>query len=152
MLGNILAQLQNKRLVYLLHRVSQVANQAYANASEAASLTPTQYIVLSALDEKDDVSQVDLVLRTGIDRSTLANVVRRLMREGFVARRHSTRDRRAYSVKLTAMGADVLRSCDHAAKLGEERQLAVLSQKARRDFIAMLSTLVANPPTRDELG
>ncbi|MFZ1102753.1 MAG: helix-turn-helix domain-containing protein, partial [Hyphomicrobiaceae bacterium] len=39
--------------------------------------------------------------RTGIDRSTLADIVRRLTRKGLLQRCRTNEDARAYAVRLT---------------------------------------------------
>jgi len=60
---------------------------------------------------------------TGIDRSTLADVVRRLSKKGLLQRRRTREDARAYAVKLTDEGRRVLRGAEPLAKQVDERVL-----------------------------
>lgn len=141
-----MSPIRKKRLIYLLYRTSQIANQIFTEATEHALLTPTQYIVLSALDGQGSASQTELVRRTGIDRSTLGGVILRLIEENYVIRQQSTHDRRAYSIELSPMGVEALRVSESAAKSAEEQQLSVLPTEARHELLATLATLINNSP------
>ena len=73
-------------------------------------LTPRQFAVLVTVSQNEGLSQTHLVERTGIDRSTLADIVRRMLKKGLLQRRRTKEDARAYAVKLTEEGWRVLRS------------------------------------------
>ncbi|MEQ1711924.1 MAG: MarR family transcriptional regulator, partial [Hyphomicrobium sp.] len=53
----------------------------------AADLTPRQYAVLITVAQNEGLSQTNLVDKTGIDRSTLADIVRRMLKKGLLQRR-----------------------------------------------------------------
>ncbi|HZZ87227.1 MAG TPA: helix-turn-helix domain-containing protein, partial [Caulobacteraceae bacterium] len=72
----------SQSVTHLLHRVLQLALDYHAEASGAAGLTQRQYTVLAAAGAADGVSQSDLVRATGIDRSTLADLVARMITKG----------------------------------------------------------------------
>ncbi len=67
-------------------------------------VSPAQAQVLSVLLKHDGVSQTFLVRETCIDRSTLADVVRRMLKAGLLARRRTREDARTYAVRLTPEG------------------------------------------------
>ena len=50
------------------------------------NLTTTQYTVLVAARDKDGLSQQDIINATGIDRSTVSQVVQLLIRKGLLKR------------------------------------------------------------------
>ena len=79
-------------------------------------LTPRQFAVLYTVANNEGLSQTGLVERTGIDRSTLADIVRRMQRKGLLQRRRTKEDARAYAVKLTEEGQRVLRAAGPVAK------------------------------------
>jgi DNA-binding MarR family transcriptional regulator len=105
-------------------------------------LTPRQYAVLYTVANNEGVSQTGLVERTGIDRSTLADIVRRMQRKGLLQRRRTKEDARAYAVKLTEEGRRLLRSADPAARRVDERILEVLPGKQREQFMEELQSIV----------
>lgn len=88
-----------------LRREIQYAEAEFEKKSNG--VTARQASVLSVLLEKEGVSQTHIVEMTSIDRSTLADVVRRLVLKGLVTRRRTKEDRRAYAVRLTANGRRV---------------------------------------------
>lgn len=105
-------------------------------------LTPRQLAVLVTVAQNEGLSQTGLVDRTGIDRSTLADIVRRLQRKGLLQRRRTKEDARAYAVKLTEEGRRVLRTAEPAARRVDERILEALPNKQREQFIDELQAIV----------
>jgi MarR family transcriptional regulator, temperature-dependent positive regulator of motility len=68
--------------------------------------------VLACVGESDGLSQADIVEETGVDRSTIAELVRRMGKKGLLQRRRSKQDARAYIVKLTESGRETLKSAN----------------------------------------
>jgi DNA-binding MarR family transcriptional regulator len=97
--------------IHLLHRASQCAELIF-HAAITDGLTPRQLAVLIVLAEREGVSQTDITERTGIDRSTTAEVVRRMVKKGLVQRRRSRTDTRAYELRPTDEGRKVLQAAD----------------------------------------
>ena len=95
-------------------------------------LTPRQYAVLLDRSLNEGLSQTDLVENTGIDRSTLADIVRRMLKKGLLQRRRTKEDARAYAVKLTDEGWRALRAADPWPSRVDERILTVLPGTAAR--------------------
>ncbi|MGH9810564.1 MAG: MarR family winged helix-turn-helix transcriptional regulator, partial [Terriglobia bacterium] len=89
-------------------------------------LTPRQLAVLVTVAQNEGLSQTGLVDRTGIDRSTLADIVRRLQKKGLIQRRRTKEDARAYAVKLTDEGKRVLRTAEPIARRVDDRILDAL--------------------------
>jgi len=105
-------------------------------------LTPRQYAVLVAVSQNEGVSQTHLVDKTGVDRSTLADIVRRMLKKGLLQRRRTKEDARAYSVKLTEEGWKVLKAADPLAKKVDEKILGVLPGQQRERFLQDLNLIV----------
>ncbi len=105
-------------------------------------LTPRQFAVLVTVSQNEGLSQTDLVDKTGIDRSTLADIVRRMLKKGLLQRRRTKEDARAYAVKLTDEGWRVLKSAEPMAKRVDDRILAVLPNAQRDRFLSDLNTIV----------
>jgi DNA-binding MarR family transcriptional regulator len=87
-------------------------------------------------------SQTDIVERTGIDRSTLADIVRRLKGKGLLQRRRTKEDARAYAVRLTEEGQQVLPSAEPRARRVDEQILDALPAKRRAEFIDALASIM----------
>lgn len=128
--------------VHLLHRAGQCAGDIFADEMSRVKLTPRQYAVLVGVSENEGVSQTGLVERTGIDRSTLADIIRRMLRKGLLQRKRTKEDQRAYSVRLTEEGRKLLLSAEPGANRADERLLGALSSEQRAAFLASLNMLV----------
>ncbi|HVY42807.1 MAG TPA: MarR family winged helix-turn-helix transcriptional regulator [Hyphomicrobiaceae bacterium] len=138
--------------IHLLHRAGQCATDVFAAEMASSDLTPRQYAVLLAVSQHEGLSQTDLVERTGIDRSTLADIVRRVLKKGLLQRRRTRDDARAYSVKLTEEGWRVLRAAEPVVRRVDDRLLSMLPSKQREQFIADLLTIIqmlSSPPVPD---
>ena len=127
---------------HLLHRAGQCAAEIFHAEMKDGDLTPRQLAVLVTVANNEGLSQTGLVERTGIDRSTLADIVSRMLKKGLLQRRRTKEDARAYAVKLTEEGRRILRSSDSMAKKVDERILEALPSKQREQFIGLLLSIV----------
>lgn len=128
--------------VHLLHRAGQFANDIFLLEAGHLGLTPRQYTVLATVGEDEGLTQTDLVMRTGIDRSTLADIVGRLVARGLLRRRRAKRDSRAYQVKLTERGRSCLNEVQPCARAADNRLLSRLPPGRREEFLDSLSLIV----------
>jgi len=128
--------------IHLLHRAGQCAGDVFQAEMSGGDLTPRQYAILVTVAQNEGLSQTHLVDKTGIDRSTLADIVRRLLKKGLLQRRRTKDDARAYSVKLTEEGTRVLKSAEPMARKVDDRILAALPGQQRERFVQDLNTIV----------
>ena len=128
--------------IHLLHRAGQCAGDIFQAEMASGELTPRQYAVLVTVSQNEGLSQTDLVDKTCIDRSTLADIVRRMLKKSLLQRRRTKEDARAYAVKLTEEGWRVLKSAEPMAKRVDDRILSVLTGAQRERFIQDLNTIV----------
>ena len=128
---------------HLLRRCVQYANDLFSHEPSASDLTKQQYTVLVAVEQNEGVSQTDLVALTGIDRSTLAEMIRRMIEKGFLARERTESDQRANAVTLAPSGRKALRGARAASERVERSLLAALPAGDRAKFARMLSVIVA---------
>lgn len=132
----------NRSPTHLLHRAGQCAYEIFQMETKGGDVTPRQIAVLMMVAVNEGVSQTRLVELTGIDRSTLADIVRRLQRKGLLNRRRTREDARAYAVKLTDEGREILKTSAPIADRVDERILEVLPTASREKFLEDLTTIV----------
>jgi DNA-binding MarR family transcriptional regulator len=133
----------SQSVTHLLHRVLQLALDFHAEAAGPSGLTQRQYTVLAAAGVSDGVSQSDLVRATGIDRSTLADLVARMIAKGLLERERSATDARANSVRLSAAGRAALAEGAKPASRSDAKLLDLLTAKKRETFVKTLADLAA---------
>jgi DNA-binding MarR family transcriptional regulator len=131
--------------VHLLHRASQRADALFTRHVPGADLTPRQFAVMQAVARKNGLSQTDIMAVTGIDRSSTAELVRRLVSNGCLQRRRTRRDARLYAVRITAAGRQLLAVGVPAARTAEEQLLLPLPSSERSTFLRALTLITAAP-------
>jgi DNA-binding MarR family transcriptional regulator len=134
----------NLSTLHLLHRVHQCAGELFQSHMNGLDVTTTQYTVLVVAGEKDGLSQQDIINSTGIDRSTVSQVVQLLIRKGLLRRRRTRHDARAYAVSLTDAGRDVLKTSEPIVGRIEEALVEALPATRAKAFIANLRAIVAS--------
>ncbi|HEY3947959.1 MarR family winged helix-turn-helix transcriptional regulator [Phenylobacterium sp.] len=131
---------------HLLHRALQRALDIYVDEFGEAGITQRQYAVLAAADEREGATQADLVRITGIDRSTLADMARRMIGKGLLERERSNIDARANAVRLTEEGRLALAAARPKMAQADARLLKLISGGGRRSaFVGLLRDLARTP-------
>ncbi|MEV0599669.1 MarR family transcriptional regulator [Streptomyces sp. NPDC050315] len=109
-----------------LARRLQQAHSLLWGAMVSEEITSPQFAVLNALVEKPDIDQRTLSEHVHLDRSTIADVVARLVRRGLVERVRDPHDGRRNVLKLS----------DEGARL--HRKLVTRTGRMNRVFLAPL--------------
>ena len=126
---------------HLMHRVLQLALDIYTEETGSGGLTQRQFAVLEAVSQKSGLTQTDLVRATGIDRSTLADLVSRMTTKGLLDREQSTIDARAKAVRLAPAGLVALEAARPKVEAADKRILALLPKAKRDGFLSLLAEL-----------
>ncbi len=137
---------------HLMHRVLQVALDIYAEETGPGAPTQRQFAVLSAVAQNEGLTQTDLVNATGIDRSTLADLVARMMGKDLLARERSATDGRANTVSLSAKGREALDAARPRVEAADKRILSLLSGGKRSTLMKVLGDLAHAGETAKEAG
>ena len=127
--------------IHLLHRAGQRAEEMFSKALQGQALTVRQFIVLSIVEGEENLSQHLICEKTGIDRSTMADIVKRLVTRGWLTRRRSRRDARMYAIRLTEAGRVELHRATPVAQSVDAELVTALSPKQRQDLNAGLKRI-----------
>jgi len=125
---------------HLLHRAEQLAADRFAQLVGDA-VTLRQFAVLAAVAESPGLSQIDLVRGTGIDRSTLADMMNRMEKRGLIERTTSEEDARARSVRLTPLGLSTFHASIAHARAADAAILDMLPRTKAKSFQSILMKL-----------
>lgn len=147
---NAPVNLVSSSTTHLLHRAGQLAEDLFARSIGDIGLTARQFVVLSVVDTLEDPSQTALCEISGIDRSTLADIVRRLVGRGLLSRRRTRQDARMYAVRITPEGQEILRRAMPIANKVDEALVESLSPEQRAQFGAFLQKVVARQGARSQ--
>ncbi|WP_055587401.1 MarR family winged helix-turn-helix transcriptional regulator [Streptacidiphilus griseoplanus] len=138
----------DSEITWLLHRAAQRLRNATGEQAEAHGITLREYIILTAIDQNPNLTQIELGTSLGLDKTTLMNQLGRLERMGLIIRRVDPRDARARIPQNTEAGsalrAEVADSCERV----EAAMLNGFSEESVSAFRRMLFEIIGD--TRDK--
>ena len=123
---------------HLLHRAQQFAAERFTKVMAGAKLTQRQFAVLHATAQREGLTQTELVKATGIDRSTLAELVARMVRNGMLEREKLAGDARANAIHLSTQGRTLLEVATLGAMEADAAILSALPKNKRASFLETL--------------
>ena len=125
---------------HLVRRFQQIAVAIFhAEVADAGfDITPVQYAALVAVQQNPGIDQVTLAGLIAYDRTTITGVVDRLAQKGFVARRPSSRDRRARELQITDEGREALKRIQPAVEEAQRIMLRGLDAEESDEFMRLL--------------
>ena len=126
---------------HMLRRAEQFAAETFLKAELPDGVTIRQTVLLAAIAEAEGASQSNLVGATGVDRSTLAEMMARMEQKGFIVRSAAEDDGRAKSVSLTNEGRRRLEVALPAMRAVDKALLEALPANRRASFKATLLVL-----------
>jgi DNA-binding MarR family transcriptional regulator len=130
--------------LHLLHRARQCAGELFQSQMAGVNLTARQYVVLVAAAHKDGSSQQDIIDYTGIDRSTVSQVMQTMIRKGLLKRQRTQEDARTYAITLTPLGEDVLKASEPIVGRVDEALVAALPATQASAFLECLRIIVGS--------
>jgi len=134
---------------YLIRRTERVQGELW-NAEVGAGLTAPQYAVLVVVAVGGDVDQRHVGELASLDRSSTADVVARLEREGWLRRTHDPSDGRRRLLDLTSPARVALEHVTPKVARVQDRLLEPLSADERNAFVVQLAQIAyrGTPPPR----
>ncbi|MFD4628669.1 MarR family winged helix-turn-helix transcriptional regulator [Streptomyces sp. NPDC058284] len=121
-----------------LARRLQQAHHLLWNAMVSEEITSPQYAVLNALVAEPGLDQRTVGQRVGLDRSTIAEVVARLIRRGLLDKVRDPRDGRRFLLRLTDDGLRTHRRLTVRTARMNQVLLAPLSAEERSVFLELI--------------
>lgn len=117
-------------------------------ALSSINMTSRQVLLLKYYHENPGSSQTSATIGIGMDRSTLADVTRRLADRRLIVRRRTRIDARKYSVDVTEYGAQRL---DQARKILANAYNHLFRHMMRADAVSVVELLdrIGNDIVRD---
>lgn len=127
---------------FLVRRLNQIHYALFFEECKTQNVTPVQYGILTALSLNPWLDQTAIGLELGLDRTTTADVIKRLQEKGLVDRRVNPMDRRSRQAVITPEGLRVMGLLQNGMLRAQQRLLEPLSPRNQEVFMKLLSTLV----------
>jgi DNA-binding MarR family transcriptional regulator len=116
------------RLGFLVHDVSRLRRRVVDKALKPLEVTRSQWWVLAFLSRSDGMSQVALADELDLGKVALGQLIDRLEKTGFVARRADEEDRRVKRVFLTRRGQSLIARVRESVTVTEKEILEKIDE------------------------
>ena len=127
---------------HLIRRLQQIAVALFMSETKEFDVTPVQYAALLAISLHPGIDQTALVNIIAFDRSTIGDVVARLVAKRLIKRAQGERDGRTKVLQVTPAGHQLLREIEPRVRAAQRHILAPLTSSERTEFKKMLQKLV----------
>lgn len=126
---------------FLVGRISRRLNKITKESISSYGLTTSQFFMLIALYEENEILISKLAKKVALDKATLTGIIDRLERDGLVERRDDPKDRRAIRVYLTPKAEAIKEELLDIYHKNNRRFLSVLSPDERIVFERVVKKL-----------
>jgi DNA-binding MarR family transcriptional regulator len=127
---------------FLLRCASNIADASYYKHVGSAEITPRQLGVLLSLRNGGQMTQATLSVVTRMDKSTINEMVPRMIQRDPISGSNSPHDKRAIHLSITSHGLKTLKEILPATILSQEMILAPLPKEYRRIFKHCLEMII----------
>lgn len=131
----------DEQLCFALYSASSHLTSIYRPLLEPLGLTYTQFIVLMALWQKDEISISQLAEKAGLSKATMTPLLKRLEQKGLIHRKVLVDNERQKSIVLTEAGRAI--SLQSAEITNNAFCATGLTKQEASDMIALCHKLVS---------
>jgi DNA-binding MarR family transcriptional regulator len=126
-----------------LRMAQEAAFQAFSRRSLEIGESPGRFATLTLIARNPGISQTELSLASGRDKSSVTPVVEDLVRRGLVERKRMDSDRRTYRLNVTPAGKKILTTLTRCARRHERNLDHVIGARDRKRFVQILKKIAA---------
>jgi len=126
---------------HLIRRAQQRHQDIFAEEVGASGPTSRQFAVMLAIGQHPGLTQTELVEATGIDRSTLGDMLDRLVKRGDLQRRRVKGDNRANALFATSTGRALVAVALPRVVRAQTRIMATVPPARRAEALEILRLL-----------
>lgn len=126
---------------HLIRLCQQRAVDLFVDEVGESGPNPRQFAVLVNVLKTPGMSQTALVYASGIDRSTLTEVLKRMIDRGLISKSRTKEDQRANALFITEQGRAILANALDATERAQARILEPLPEEDRDVAMKMLARL-----------
>ncbi len=127
---------------FLVRRLHQIHYAMFFEECEEGGITPVQFGVLTVLARNPWLDQTAIGYEVGLDRTTAADVIKRLEEKGYLERRINPEDKRSRQAAVTEKGAAIMAELQESMARAQKRLLQPLSPRDQKLFMSLLVELV----------
>lgn len=138
----LLQQIRN--CTNLVHRLIHREHHTMNSGIMGSGMGRGQGLVLRMLAENDGMTQSEIAEKLDIRPSSLGELVRKLVENGFVERRQNEKDKRVINVYLTEKGREIEGQFINKRQQSAESWCAGLSEDEKEQLSGLLGKLISS--------
>lgn len=127
---------------FLLRCASNIADAAYYKQVGSGETTHRQFAILLSLQNGGSMTQAALSTVTRMDRSTINEMIPRMIERDLISKSNAPDDKRAIHLSITPHGLKTLKEVLPATVLSQDMLLASLPKEYRRVFKHCLEMII----------
>jgi DNA-binding MarR family transcriptional regulator len=127
---------------FLVRRLHQIGDALFFEECDSKNITPVQFGVLTALSMNPWLDQKAIGRELALDRTTTAEVLKRLVEKELIERRVNPDDGRSRLSVITKQGLKVMRSLQEGMQRSQDRLIEPLSAADRAGFMKLVTQIV----------
>ena len=139
---NPLRQVMWRRPGFLVRRLHQIGDALFFEECKTKNITPVQFGVLTALSMNPWLDQKAIGRELALDRTTTAEVLKRLEEKELIERRVNPDDRRSRLSVITKQGLKLMQSLQEGLQRSQDRLIEPLSGADRDGFMKLVTQIV----------
>jgi DNA-binding MarR family transcriptional regulator len=128
-------------LAFLLSQVGAQSASLFAQALADLGVSPRAFGVLSNLAAAEGQTQQQLADALGMHRNNMVDLVDEMETAGWIRRRRSDTDRRAFALQLTPAGRRIVEQVNQQVPLIDRQLAARLAAAERRALLEILQRI-----------
>jgi DNA-binding MarR family transcriptional regulator len=126
---------------YALRRAQMSSVTGFLDAMKEVDLRPTQFAVLTLINENPGVRQTEICAALGLQKANFVPLLNELRRRGLALRKEGVPDRRSSALYLTSQGEALLQRARELHTEWEERIVACIGGRGREQLLELLQKL-----------
>lgn len=126
---------------FLLSKCNQKAKELAVESLKEFNLTPAQAVVMTCLYKQDGLSQLDLGMNSGKDRTTISGIINRLVMLGYVDRITDPNDRRSTLVYLTPKAREIEEQLEQEGNFVNHQLTQMLEETEKEQLLTLLTKI-----------
>lgn len=107
-------------------------------------LTPEQWVILSKLDKKKEMSQSELANATFKDKPTVSRILDLMVKKEMVARVVDAADKRKFIIRITPKGSEIIEAARPLVSASRKQGAANISDEEYATLIQLLDRIFTN--------
>lgn len=127
---------------HLIRRAHQLAWNKFIKHTSELGLTPVQFAILLAVSDFPAIDATRIAELLSIDKTTIGDIVQRLVAKGLLRREASAKDKRSKKIDITEEGMQAVDQVILVRAAIAEEILAPLTQRESATLMKLLGKLV----------